>query len=74
MEVKKVKGGYDIDLTSTRLAKSVFISCAGVEGLFSDNYFDLLPGVVKRVTFSTEAETGDIRGKLRIISLFDTYN
>jgi beta-mannosidase len=74
VEVKKVKGGFDIDLTSTRLAKNVFISCEGAEGFFSDNYFDLLPGVVKRVNFRTETESGDIGGKLRIISLFDTYN
>lgn len=74
VEVKKAEGRYDIDLKSTRLAKNVFISCEGVEGFFSDNYFDLLPGVVKRVSFRTETEKGDIRGKLRIISLFDTYN
>jgi hypothetical protein len=41
------------------LAKGVFLSYAGHASRFSDNYFDLLPGIEKKVVFSSEA-TGEL--------------
>ncbi|WP_062108055.1 beta-mannosidase [Bacillus niameyensis] len=43
-------GGSEFILETNVLAKNVWID-AEVEGVFSDNYFDLLPGIPKKVTF-----------------------
>jgi hypothetical protein len=56
------------------LAKGVYLSCDGVEGFLSDNYFDLLPRVRKKITFTPATPLREIRGRLRIVSLFDTFN
>lgn len=42
--------GNEIILKTNKLAKNVWID-TDTEGIFSDNYFDLLPGKEKRVTF-----------------------
>ncbi|MDC3415831.1 beta-mannosidase [Aquibacillus salsiterrae] len=43
-------GGTEFDLTTNVLAKNVWLDAAN-EGVFSDNYFDLIPGISKRITF-----------------------
>lgn len=58
MKVAKRKGGiYRITLSSAVLAKDVQLSVpSDVQGHFSDNYFDLLPGEKKTVTFTVKGE------------------
>lgn len=47
------KGGYELTLKSNQLARDVFIEIP-VQGVrFSDNFFDLLPGMTKKVTVSS---------------------
>ncbi|WP_123041771.1 beta-mannosidase [Cohnella candidum] len=43
-------GGATFVLTTDRLAKQVYLE-ADVDGIFSDNFFDLVPGIPKTVTF-----------------------
>jgi len=52
LQVKQVNDGYQLTLQSAKLAKNVCIS-TGVDGRFSENYFDLLPGERKTVLFQT---------------------
>jgi beta-mannosidase len=60
--------GYVIFLTSQKFAKGVYMSTS-VDGLFGDNYFDLLPGEVKSLFFETTQKltSADIKVK----TLFD---
>ncbi|MCB0571639.1 MAG: glycoside hydrolase family 2 protein [Phaeodactylibacter sp.] len=51
---KQTDGSYALTLASNALAKNVFLSYEGVDGFFSDNYFDLLPGEQKTVSFSPD--------------------
>jgi beta-mannosidase len=62
--------GYDILLSTDTFAKNVFID---LEGKLSDNYFDLLPGRVKRVSFVPSADRHDTLDEIEIMSLYDTY-
>ena len=67
-----IKGNMaTLTLKSDKLAKNIFISFEGIKGSYSDNYFDLLPGVTKVITFTSDKKIGKIRPS--IISLIDTF-
>lgn len=53
LEVEKVSDGYFITLTTRHLAKNVWIQSA-LDGQWSDNFFDVLPGDRVRVTFMSD--------------------
>jgi beta-mannosidase len=53
MQVDSVNDGYSITLQTDKLAKNVYIQ-TNVDGFFTDNYFDLLPGENKTVVFKTK--------------------
>jgi beta-mannosidase len=86
VEVERTEHGYDLLLETDTLAKNLYLD---LDGTLSDNYFDLLPGEVKRVSFVPREDGADpLRGasfgpsdsnpdlsrKIRIISLYDTYD
>jgi len=52
LDYAAIEGGYEIRLSSNTLVKSLFIDCE-VDGKYSDNYFDLLPGEEKKIIFKT---------------------
>jgi beta-mannosidase len=60
-------------LISTKYAKDVYLSLENIEGFFSDNYFDLLPGTEKKIIFQTKRQIDDFSGRLKIMSLVDSY-
>lgn len=68
-------GGASFVLTAGKLAKQVVLE-AEDEGFFSDNFFDLVPGIPKTVTFFKRGD-GDIPfaqaapGSLRVRSMMD---
>ncbi len=70
-EIVKTTDGYQIILKTDKLAKNVFLSIDG-NGFFSDNYFDLLPGEEKRITFISKWVTDSFGKELKVISLVDT--
>ncbi|HPI09789.1 MAG TPA: hypothetical protein PLK63_02055, partial [Catalimonadaceae bacterium] len=43
-EFRKIPSGYRLELSSKTLVKNLMITCDDPDLLFSDNYFDLLPG------------------------------
>jgi len=71
-QVNRTEGGYRVDLTSDALAKNVYLE-SPLEGSFSDNYFDMIPGKTYRVDFGTDDMRSDFIKTLVIRSLKDTY-
>ncbi len=69
----KIPDGYELTLSSNKFAKDVYLSFDKDEGFFTDNYFNLFPGEVKEVKLQTNKNIEDITGKLKIISLVDSY-
>lgn len=53
--IRKTKDGFAIALTSKVLQKDVFLY-TDERGVFSDNFFDLLPNTTEVIHFKTEAE------------------
>ncbi|MGM0377799.1 MAG: glycoside hydrolase family 2 protein, partial [Bacteroidota bacterium] len=60
-------------LTTDHMAKGVFISAPGMDGNYSDNYFDLLPGESKTVRFSPSDKSLITGNPFEVKSLFETY-
>jgi beta-mannosidase len=73
VRVTPAEGGVVITLQSDRFAKDVALSVPGVDGSFSDNFFDLLPGEETVIAFRPD-ETIDvevIRQRLQLRSMAD---
>jgi beta-mannosidase len=69
-KIVKTSDGYQIELTANKFAKNVFLSL-DESYFFSDNYFDLLPGVPKTVELKTGNEIVDIESKLNVSFLIN---
>jgi beta-mannosidase len=70
--ISKTDEGYLLKLQTDKLAKSLYLQTE-VAGWFSDNYFDLLPGIAKEVLFVPENGAVLSEGQLRWRSLVDSY-
>ena len=68
------KNSIGITLNTDQLAKNIQLSYID-DGFFSDNYFDLIPGEKKNITFTMEDPVSlkYFRKNLSIISLVDSY-
>ncbi|MDZ7331335.1 MAG: glycoside hydrolase family 2 protein [candidate division KSB1 bacterium] len=73
IDVSETSDGYRIDLSTDALAKSIYLSIDEIDGLFSDNYFDLLPKQKATVFFYCGQKTADFGRKLKIMTLCDSY-
>ncbi len=66
--------GNTIVLTSVSFAKYVFVDIAGYGGKLSDNYFDLDPGVQKRVVFNKKDLVTGLKLTVKVKSLYDVVS
>ncbi len=71
-KISEGKSSRTIRLKTDVLAKDVYLNFKDTEGFFSDNYFDLVPGVEKIITFTCKSNN-NAKSKLEIISLVDSY-
>ncbi len=71
---EKVPGGYLLNLRTNKLAKNVFLETEGSGGRFSDNYFDLFPGIPKQIRVISDVELPSFRKTLKILSLYQTLD
>ena len=67
------ESGYAVTLCPECLVKNVSLSIDGHDGIFDDNFFDMLPGSCVTVHFLTGERIDDFDESLRIMSLWDTY-
>jgi len=73
--VAQEAGNAIFTLTSSSLARFVELKIEGLDGIFSDNYFDVTPEF-KVTVYCSMPDGWDIEGlkqKLRIRSLYDSY-
>jgi beta-mannosidase len=66
---------YQVTLKSPTLAREVWLSLAQGDGFFGDNYFDLLPGETKVLTFKSTGATSvaELRRQLVVRTLADAF-
>jgi len=65
---------FTITVHAGALARFVNISVGEENIIFSDNYFDLLPGQPRRITFQSALPPERIKQDIRIISLKDSLD
>jgi beta-mannosidase len=72
ISVKASKKKNSFIVSSNVLAKNVFID--GGDGIiFSENYFDLIPGASKEIDITGSQSFQQLKKKIKIKSLYDTY-
>ena len=66
---------YRVTLKSNALAREVWLSLREGDGFFEDNFFDLLPGQTKTLTFKSAGPTslGELRKRLVVHTLVDAF-
>jgi beta-mannosidase len=70
--LEQTASGWTARLKTNKLAKNVYLRLEGVLN-FSDNFFDLLPGEPKEVTFESELPLKEIKKQLKITTLNEVY-
>jgi beta-mannosidase len=75
VSIASARGGLKLTLDTDKLARAVYLSAEGIEGAFSDNYFDLIPGRSIAVEFRPQghARVEDFRKRLKLRSLVDAF-
>lgn len=71
--VKTFEGRCEVTLTSAKLAKDVFVQIPIQGALFSDNFFDLLPGETRKVVITSPEIKRDSNPAIKIKHIRDTY-
>ncbi|MCD6596843.1 MAG: glycoside hydrolase family 2 protein [Bacteroidales bacterium] len=71
--IQRIKSGYKISLSSNKLVKNIYLTTPGIDGFFSDNYFDILPGQTVELSFETKDQTSNFEKVLNLVSLVDSY-
>ena len=54
ISVERDFDGYSLIIKTNKLAKYMYLSYENYNGFFTDNYFDLIPGITKKVKFITK--------------------
>jgi len=72
-ELSRSDDAYRLSVSSTVVARSVYISLSEIDAEISDNYFDLLPGQTVDVAITTKASEDKLRSALKVISLVDAF-
>lgn len=73
VRTKMQDGACEVILTANRLAKDVFLEIPVQGARFSDNFFDLLPGELRRIKITSPVLKKGEKLDLRIRQLRETY-
>ncbi len=74
-EVERTKTGAKIKVSTDKIARNVFLHSNNYNGVFSDNYFDLLPGKKVEIVFNTEEkiDLDEFKRNMTISSLVNAF-
>ena len=71
--IAKADNGFNIELKTDKLAKSVYMQIGDEEGFFSDNYFDMLPNEKVSVYLNSDITEEKLKEILTIRTLDDAF-
>lgn len=74
-DAAKTHDGFTVTLTTDKFARDVYLSAEGLDGAFTDNYFDLIPGKGFRVEFRARRpiKLDEFRSHLKARTLADAF-
>ena len=73
-EIERVSGKYVITVRSKSFLCQLHLISTKVRGVFSDNYFDMLPGEVQMIDFEPSENQKLNESDLRIKTLYELMN
>jgi beta-mannosidase len=73
-DLKKVGDSYRLHLSSTVLARSVYVSFGDADAKVSDNYFDLLPNEPVEIELTSALPIEELQTDLKVMSLVDAFS
>ncbi|UKJ08051.1 beta-mannosidase [Solitalea lacus] len=74
-EIQQTGSQFSIKLSSDVLAKNLYLLLANDQhSAFDVNYFDLLPGEVRIITFKSGLTLEQVKSNLKLITLVDSYS
>jgi beta-mannosidase len=71
--VTKTGDGFDIEVSTDKLAKNVYFQMGSEKGFLSDNYFDMLPGETRTIHLETEISENALNEVLTVRTLDDAF-
>jgi beta-mannosidase len=72
-EIAAIDGGFEISLSTNKLAKNLYMTIGDEEGFFSDNYFDLLPGQSVKVKLESKLSESKLKEVFAIRTLDTSF-
>jgi beta-mannosidase len=74
-DAAKARDGFTVTLKTDKFARAVYLSAGGLDGAFSDNYFDLIPGKEVKVEFRARraVSPAEFRARLKARTLADAF-
>jgi len=74
-DAARTRDGFRVTLKSDKFARAVYLSAEGLDGYFTDNYFDLIPGKEVRAEFRSRRpiKLEEFRSRLRARTLADAF-
>jgi beta-mannosidase len=72
-EFVKIKGGYDMVISSKVFAKDAYLTTDNQNGFFTDNFFDLLPGEPMKIKYYGDDMPEFLEKTFRVMSVVDSY-
>ncbi|MGH9617028.1 MAG: beta-mannosidase [Acidobacteriaceae bacterium] len=69
----RANGGYRLQLLSSVLARSVYVSFGDTDAKVSDNYFDLLPNEPTTIVVDSKASLEQLKNSINIMTVADAF-
>jgi len=66
-------GKYELRLSSSVLARSVYVSFGNLDAKVSDNYFDLVPGESVTIAVDSRSSLSQLKGNVQFLSVADAF-
>lgn len=73
--IEETKNGFIVKLSTDKLAKNLYLRADEIEGRFSDNYFDLLPGKSIEIEFICREKISlkSFQKALNVFTIVDSF-
>jgi len=72
-EITQIKNGFEIEISTKKKKKSVYLSLPNGDDEFSDNFFDVLPNEKVKIKLNTTLSIKELKSKLIVRTLVDCH-
>nr|WP_321452544.1 glycoside hydrolase family 2 protein [uncultured Carboxylicivirga sp.] len=73
IQVKENGNSAEVTLKSPVFVKNIELIAEGLNGKWSDNYFDMIPNKEYKISFNSNNPIRDLKSKLQVKSVINTY-